>query len=382
MSDGSAAADRLVRPWVPLGGSSLRVPRLGIGTVPLGDMIGPVSDEDAERTVRAAHALGASLFDTAPQYGLGLAERRLGRVLPSLDRDGFVVVSKVGRLLRPVSSVAKLRATVSDAWHRGPAGASRLGRNTVRGAKRLLRRPTTARLGYPLEHGDDALDAVFDFSYDGALRSVEESLARLKLDRLDAVLIHDPDEHIDEALAGSYRALREMREQGVIGAVGIGTNRVAPLIRLAAEADFDCFLLAGRYTLLDHSSLDELFAACTEHAVSLVIGGVFNSGMLVDPRPGQLFDYQQQRPGSPWLERAQRIKAVCARHGVPLPAAALQFPIGNPLVATVLTGVRSAQEIEQNVKLFNWPIPAELWDELRREELVATHVPLPAGAAA
>ena len=362
-----------------LGNSSLRVPRLGVGTVPLGDMVGPIADEDGERVIRAAVELGAGFFDTAPQYGLGLAERRLGAVLPHLPRDGFVLATKVGRLLRRVSSLAKLGGTIQDAWQRGPRGVPRLGRNAVRGAKRLMRQPTTARLGWPLERGRDALDSVFDFSYDGAMRSIEESLARLALDRLDLVLIHDPDENQDEALEGSYRALRQLRDEGVIAAVGIGTNRVEPLLRMGERAAFDCFLIAGRYTLLDHASLGDLLALCERSGTSLIIGGVFNSGMLADPHPGQLFDYQRQRAGSPWLERALRIKAICDSHGVPLPAAALQFPLGHPAVATVLAGVKSAAELEANARLFNWPIPGNLWDDLRSERLISEAVPVPVG---
>jgi D-threo-aldose 1-dehydrogenase len=365
------------RPWQRLGRSDVMVPALGIGTVPLGDMVGPISDDQARKVVTAAHSLGARLYDTAPQYGLGLAERRLGSVLPALPRDEFVVISKVGRLLRRTSSLSKLRTTIADARSRGPAGVARLGRNAVRGAKRLARRPTTARLGYPLERGDAALDAVFDFSYDGARHSIAESLARLGLERLDVVLLHDPDEHQEEALAGAHRALSELKGSGELGAVGIGTNRVDPLLRMLGDAEFDCVLLAGRYTLLDHASVGPLLSECEQRRVSLIIGGVFNSGMLADPRPGQLYDYQQQRAGSAWLERALRLKAVCERHGVPLAAAAIQFPLGHPSVATVLCGVRSADELAQNVELFSWPIPRELWADLRAEGLVDEGVPLP-----
>jgi D-threo-aldose 1-dehydrogenase len=232
-----------------------------------------------------------------------------------------------------------------------------------------------------LERGQDALDAVFDFTYDGAMRSIEASLTRLRLDRLDLVLVHDPDAHQDAALKGSYRALCALREQGVIAAIGIGTNRVEPLLRMGGLADFDCFLIAGRYTLLDHATVGELLALCERSSTSLIIGGVYNSGMLADPRPGQLYDYQRQAAGSPWLDRALKIKSVCERHGVPLPAAAIQFPLGHPAVATVLTGVKSVGELEANARLFNAPIPAELWDDLRTEGLLIDSIPVPAERA-
>lgn len=368
-------------PWVPLGRSRLEVPRLGIGTVPLGDMVGPIGEDEAAAVIRRAYELGARLYDTAPQYGIGLAERRLGRVLPELPREEYIVATKVGRLLRPVSSWTKLGGTLGDAWSRGPRGVPRLARNTARGVKRLAGRSTTARLGYPLERGDAALDAVFDFSYDGTLRSIEESLQRLKVDRLDIVLIHDPDAHLDEALAGSYPALARLREEGVVSAIGVGSNKVDPLVRLAREGDFDCFLVAGRYSMLDQSALPDLLPLCAARGISIVIGGVFNSGMLVDPRPGQLYDYQRQGASSPWLMRALALKEVCARHGVPLAAAAVQFPLGHPSVTTVLTGVSSAQEVEHNAAMFNWPIPAALWEELHRERLLPADAPVPLAPA-
>jgi D-threo-aldose 1-dehydrogenase len=377
-SPSSTGRDLASFPWTRLGHSDLLVPRLGIGTVPLGNMLGPIGEEEAAHIIRRAHSIGARLYDAAPQYGLGLAERRLGATVPTLPRDEVVVATKVGRLLRRVSSAAKLRSTLVDARHRGwRKGVPRLGRNAMRGVKRALRLPTTARLGYPLERGADALDSVFDFTYDGTLRSIEESLQRLQLDRVDLVLVHDPDDHIDEALTGCWPALRRLREEKVVSAVGVGSNAVAPLLRLADEADFDAFLVAGRYTLLDMQALPELLPRCVERGISVIVGGVFNSGMLADPHPGQLFDYQQQGSSSKWLERAMRIQAVCARHGVPLAAAAIQFPLGHVSVSTVLTGVRSVSELEENAGMMTWPIPPDLWAELVAEGLLPADAPVP-----
>lgn len=368
---------------VRLGRSRLEVPRLGIGTVPIGEMLGPVDQAEAVRVMRRAHEMGAALFDTAPQYGHGVAERRLGMVLPELPRDEFIVITKVGRLLRPVSSVAKLRGALADAARFGPRrGALRMGRNTVRAVKRISRRPTTARLGYPLERGDAAIDIVNDYTYDGAMRSIEESLERLRLERIDVALIHDPDDHQDAALTGAYRALSRMRDEGVVSAIGVGTNGVDVLLRFAREGEFDCFLIAGRYTMLDQSALPHLLPLCAERAISVVIGGVYNSGLLADPRPGQLFDYQRQRRGSRWLERALQMQEICARFDVPLAAAAIQFPLGHPAVATVLTGVRSVAELEVNARMLAWPIPTAMWEELVTRGFIFPQAPFPAQVGA
>jgi D-threo-aldose 1-dehydrogenase len=220
-----------------------------------------------------------------------------------------------------------------------------------------------------------ALNPVYDFSYDGVMRSVEESLERLGVERVDVLHVHDPDDHLEEALAGAYPALDRLRAEGAIGAVGAGMTQTPALVRLAQAADFDCFLLAGRYTLLDHGGLTELLPLCEQRGISLIVGGVYNSGILADPAPGATFDYAQAPPAL--LERARRLHEVCARHGVPLKAAAIQFPLGHPAVASVLTGCRSAAELEENVRMFETPIPADLWAELRAEDLLAPDVPVP-----
>jgi D-threo-aldose 1-dehydrogenase len=215
----------------------------------------------------------------------------------------------------------------------------------------------------------------FDFSYDGVMRSFEESLIRLGLDRVDILHVHDPDDHAEEALAGAFPALRRLRDEGVIGSVGAGMNQAELLVRFVKEADVDCVLLAGRYSLLDQRGLDELLPLCEAEGVSVIAAGVFNSGLLADPGPGATYDYTPAP--EPLVERAQALGAVCARHDIPLKAAALQFPRGHPAVRTVLVGARSAAEIRENVELFGRPLPAELWSDLQGEGLVARDAPAP-----
>ena len=295
---------------------------LGLGTAFLGNLFVPVPDEEAHRTVEAAWNAGMRFYDTAPLYGHGLAEQRLGHVLRTKPRHEFVLATKVGRLLRE---------------------------------------------GGPPEPGQSFVDVppvnpVFDFSYDGVMRSVEESLVRLGLDRIDVLHIHDPDNHHDEAISGAYRALDRLRSDGSIGAVGAGMNQVEMLVRFAREADFDCFLVAGRYTLLDRTGARELLPLCIERGIGIIAGGVFNSGILANPRPGGTFNYAAAPPDV--VARAQRLADTCERYGVELKAAALQFPLRHPAVATVLTGCRSAAEVDENVRLFQAPVPEELWKEL------------------
>ena len=281
-----------------------------------------MADDEAHRVVEAAWQAGIRFFDTAPLYGHGLAEQRLGAVLRAKPREEFVLATKVGRLLR------------ADAPPE----------------------PGQAYKGVP------PVNPTYDFSYDGVMRSVEESLARLGLDRVDVLHIHDPDEHFEDALAGAYRALDRLRAEGTIRAVGAGMNQAEMLVRFAREADFDCFLLAGRYTLLDRTAAAELLPLCVEKSIAIIAGGVFNSGILANPRPGTTFNYQ---PAPPELvDRALRMQEICARHGVELKAAAIQFPLRHPAVASVLTGCRSVREVEENVRMFQAPIPSSLWDEL------------------
>ncbi|MGH2602674.1 MAG: aldo/keto reductase, partial [Dehalococcoidia bacterium] len=311
---------------VSLGRSSLQVPRLGLGTVAIGGLFGTVTEEEAHALIRRSYELGLRLFDTAPIYGFGLAESRLGQVLPDLPRSEYVVSTKVGRLLRPMSAAAKTAHILREAVSLKGEGIKLVTEKVRRVAQRLTKGTASGvRLGYPFDQGTGSLVEVWDFSYDGAMRSLESSLKRLKLDRVDIVMIHDPDHHYAEALNGAYRALERLRREGVVSAIGVGMRQSAMMARFAGDADFDCFLLAGRYTLLDQSALADLLPLCLEKQISIVIGGVFNSGILVDPKPGVSFDYKpatQER-----LARALRLRAVCERYDVPLPAAAMQFPL-------------------------------------------------------
>ncbi len=304
---------------VQLGTTQLQVTQLGLGTAPLGGLFEAVADDEAHRVVEAAWNAGIRFFDTAPLYGHGLAELRLGAVLSSKPRDEFVLATKVGRLLR--------------------AGAPP--------------EPGQAYQGVP------PVNPIFDFSYDGVMRSVEESLSRLGLDRIDVLHIHDPDDHFEEALTGAYRALDRLRSEGSIRAVGAGMNQSEMLVRFAREANFDCFLLAGRYTLLDRSGAAELLPLCAERRIAIIAGGVYNSGILADPRPGATFNYTTAPPEL--VRRAAKLKAVCDRAGASLKAVAIQFPLRHPAVATVLTGCRSVAEVEQNIQAFQADIPDELW---------------------
>ena len=329
---------------VRLGRSAVQVTRLGLGTAPLGGLFAPVGDADAAAAIARAYAEGLRLFDTAPLYGSGLAERRIGRALRRHPRGEFVLATKVGRLLR--------------------AGAPP-DRTQFRGGRPLF---------------PDALpvNPVFDFSYDGVLRSAEESLDRLGLERIDILHIHDPDDHYDEARAGAYAALARLRREGVIGAVGVGMNGTAVLLRFARDTDVDCFLVAGRYTLLDQSALPDLLPVCLARGIAVIAGGVFNSGILAAPAPDATFDYGPAAPEV--IAKARRLEAACAAHGVPLAAAAIQFPFGHPAVTAVVVGCRSEREVAENVQMFRHPIPASLWDDLRRARLLGDEVPVPSAA--
>jgi D-threo-aldose 1-dehydrogenase len=363
-----------------IGSTTVEVGPLGLGTVPIGGLYEPVSDEDAFALVRRAHELGVRLFDTAPQYGSGLAEIRLGQVLPEFDRSSIVVATKVGRLLRPITFAAKTRRVLVESLRSGDL--KRIGGDAVKITRRLARGGSgvDVQLGAPFDRDQAALESYYDFSYDGVMRSFEESLRRLRLERVDMLYIHDPDHDHDAALDGAFKALDRLRSDKVVGAIGVGMNQTAMLVRFAREAPFDCFLAAGRYTLLDQEALDELIPACERRGISLIVGGVYNSGILANPTPGATFNYTRA-PGDV-LEKAQRIQAVCGRHGVSLMAAAIQFPLHHPVVAAVLTGVRSVAEIEQNVEMFRTPIPDAMWQELRSEALIPAESPVLAAASA
>jgi D-threo-aldose 1-dehydrogenase len=325
---------------VPLGKTDVRVTRLGMGGAALAGLYRDSAEETATATVHRALELGVNFIDTAPLYGHGKSELRLGRALAGRARDRFVLASKVGRLLVPAGA-----KPVESIWFENPA---------------------------PFE-------PVFDFSYDGVMRSFEESLTRLQMDRIDVIHIHDPDDHYEQALQGAYPALCRLREQGLIRALSVGMNGAEMLVRFARDAEFDCFLLAGRYTLIDLSGLNELLPLCLEKGISIILGAPYNSGILATgARPGAKFNYADAPPEL--MEKVRRMEAVCARHGVPLKAAALQFPLGHPAVATVIPGARSPEEVEENFRMMSHPIPPACWQELRSEGLIPPEAPLPAAS--
>jgi len=299
-----------------LGDSSVEVTALGLGGAGIAGLYAPVSDAEAAAAVRRAYDRGIRYFDTAPHYGAGRGERRFG----ALPGD-CVISTKVGRLLVPL----------------GP--------------------------GEPPEPSGFAdpppLRRVWDWSAEGILRSLTESLDRLGVDRVDIVYLHDPDDHEEEVYATAYPALAALREQGVVGAIGAGMNQSAMLTRFVERLDLDVVLCAGRFTLLDRSALEDLLPACERRGTAVVAGGVYNTGLLAG---GTTYDYRPARPEV--LARVARLEEICAGHGVPLRAAALRFPLRHPAVASVLVGCRSAAEVDDNADLFERDIPDALWDEL------------------
>ena len=334
---------------VVLGGSDVAITRLGLGAASIGGLFTPVADEAAEAVIRHAWDLGIRYFDVAPLYGYGSAERRLGAGLAGRPRDEFVVSTKVGRLVRAEGDLLpgadidrQALGDRDDAYYADTAG------------RRI----------------------VFDYSADGVRRSIEESLERLGLSRVDIAFIHDPEEHWEAAIGQAYPELARLREAGTIGAIGVGLKQSAMLARFAREGDFDAFLLAGRYTLLDQDALPELLPLCLSRGVAVLVGGVMNSGVLADPRPGAHFDYG---PASPEvIERARGLAAACERHGVSLRAAAMQFPLAHPAVTGLIAGVRTIEHLDEYPELLRRPIPAALWDDLRASGLIAPAAPTPA----
>jgi D-threo-aldose 1-dehydrogenase len=327
----------------PLGRSSLRVTVLGLGTGTLGGHRVHVTREEGEAIVRAAWTRGVRYVDTAPFYGYGQACRVVGDALRAVPRDEWVLSTKVGRLLRPRVD-------------KDPTGA--------------LRRPMP-------------FDAVFDYSYDGVMRSFEDSLQRLGLARVDALYVHDIGvrQHGRDAHPGvirtfresGYRALEQLRSSGVVQAIGIGVREREVLLEAIEWGDWDAFLLAGRYTLLEQAPLEDLLPKCLRLGVSIVVGSPFNTGILAGR------DTWNYKPAPPAIiARVNSIRTVCDSHGVPLLAAALQFPLAHPAVAAILPGPRNVEESEVNSRLLQYPIPSALWTDLRDAELLHPDAPTPA----
>jgi D-threo-aldose 1-dehydrogenase len=333
---------------VPLGRTDLSVTRLGLGAASIGGLFTPVADTDAIALVRHAWDIGLRYFDVAPLYGYGAGERRLGAGLAGRHRDDFVISTKVGRLVRAAGDI--------------PTGAD-IDRQALGDRDDAYYADTTGRR------------IVFDYSADGVRRSIEESLERLGMARIDVVLIHDPEDHWDAAIGQAFPALARLRAEGSVGAIGVGLKDASMLARFAREGDFDVFLVAGRYTLLDQDALTELLPMCVERDIAVIVGGVMNSGVLADPRPGTHFEYGPAP--AKVIERARDLAVVCERHGVPLRAAAMQFPLAHPAVTGLIAGVRSIDHLDEYPALLRQAIPAALWDELRAAGLIAADAPTP-----
>jgi D-threo-aldose 1-dehydrogenase len=311
-----------------IGHSGVEVTELSFGAAGIGNLFSPVGDEAARAAVDAAWDVGIRYFDTAPHYGLGLSERRLGAALRERPRAEYVVSTKAGRLLEPRTGAGEAPASDLANGFAVPADFRR----------------------------------VWDFSADGIRRSVEDSLVRLGLDRIDVVYLHDPDDHAEAAFGQAYPALEKMRAEGTVGAIGAGMNQTAMLTRFLRDTDVDVVLCAGRFTLLDRSALAGLLPEAAARGKSVVVGGVFNSGLLADPRPGATYDYAAASPRV--LDRALHLKEVAERHGVPLRAAALRYPVRHPAVASVLVGTRSPDEVRDAAAMLRHEIPEALWGEL------------------
>lgn len=329
-----------------LGRSPLRVSVLGVGCGPFGNLLADVDDGALHATTAASRSAGVTYFDTAPFYGHGLSEHRIGECLRRVPRDSFVLSTKVGRLLQPDPAV-------------------------------VTQGPFASTLPFAV---------VYDYSYDGAMRSVEDSLQRLGMARIDIVHIHDVNRkwHGDlverryaESMAGSYRALEGLRAAGTIRAIGVGVNDPDILVRYAGDGDFDCFMLAGRYTLLDTTALPKLLPLCAAKRIGILLAAPLSSGILATGAiPGAKHWYADAPPEI--LARVRRIEDVCGRHRVPLLAAALQFPLAHPALASVVVGMRSAREALDAAAAVRHTIPADLWRELRHEQLIDPDAPVPA----
>lgn len=320
-----------------LGRSGVYVPPLGLGCAPLANLYAAVPEERALATVDTALNLGCTYLDTAPHYGVGLSEERLGRALAGRDRGSYTLSTKVGRRLRD----------------RAP--------------------------GEPVQPDGfaDTPDRVreWDFTRDGIRASLESSLERLGVDALDIVYVHDPENHIREVYETAFPALAELRDQKLVRAIGFGMNFSDVLARFVADLDVDVVLCAGRWTLLERTAFDDLLPVCERRGTSVVVGGVYNSGLLADPRPGARYNYEEAPPEI--AERARRLAAVCAEFGVPLRAAALRFPFGHPAVASAVVGAAGPDEVRDNAEMFGYDIPDELWHALVRRGLLDDDIPLP-----
>jgi D-threo-aldose 1-dehydrogenase len=340
--------DQSTRHWDRLGNGGLTFTGLGFGTAPLGNLYRAISDDDAQAILERAWGAGIRYYDTAPLYGLGLSETRLNRFLRDKPRDAYVLSTKVGRWLKPCAP--------------------------------------EARDGFGKWFDVPARQEVYDYGHDGVLRSVEFSLERLGLDRIDILYAHDLDifNHgtqaaLDERLAafmeGGYKALLRLREEGTIRAFGAGVNEWQPCQWMAERGDFDLFLLAGRYTLLEQEALGSFLPLCVDRGIGIVIGGPYNSGILATgAKPGAFYNYDPAPQGV--LDRVARIEAACARHSVRLVDAAFQFPLRHKAVVSVIPGGQGMAEMESNLAAAVAEIPPALWADLKAEGLMRDDAPV------
>ena len=336
-----------VRHFDRIGNGGLDFTELGFGTAPLGNLYRAVSDDDANAILEKAWETGVRYYDTAPLYGLGLSETRVNRFLRGKRRDDYVLSTKVGRLMRACKPEERT------------------------GIGKFFDTPTRRE--------------VYDYSHDGVMRSIEFSLERLGVDRVDILFVHDvdifthgskdaSDARIDEFMGSGYGALVSLRDQGVIKAIGGGINEWQVAQTLAERGDFDLFLLAGRYTLLEQESLNSFLPLCEKRGIGIVLGGPYNSGILATgAKPGAYYNYEAAPQDI--LDRVTRIEAVCQRHGVKLIEAALQFPLAHPSVVSVIPGGQRVAEVESNRALLNAKIPSALWAELKAERLLREDAP-------
>lgn len=334
-------------PTREVGRTGLQVPILGLGSAPLGDLYARIPPATAYATVEAAWEAGIRLFDTAPLYGHGLSEHRMGHVLRERPSSSYILSTKVGRWLTPADPAKLDRGQ----W----AGGLNMALHT-------------------------------DYTAEGTKRAIDQSFQRLGVDKIDILLIHDLDlwqfdaptweKQYKVALDGAYRVLADLRAQGIVKAIGMGVNGTDPCLRLAQDADPDVFLLAGRYTLLEQGGLGDLLPLAQKKGFSFLLGGPYNSGILATGAvPGAKYDYKPAPPEI--MERVRRIEQVCRAHGVPLKAAAIQFPLGLDRVASIVPGAVKPEEVVENAKLITHPIPHALWNDLIGEGLLAKDSPLP-----
>ena len=329
----------------PVGRTGLQVSVLGFGTAPLGDLYLQLDDHTAIATATRAFELGVNLLDTSPLYGYGLSEHRCGTALRRVPRQDVVLCTKVGRWMDPFQRPENRAGFVGGQPHR----------------------------------------PVVDYSYDGTMRSVEQSLLRLGTDRLDLLLIHDVDvwthgdameDRFREAMAGAYKALDRLRSERVVSGIGIGVNEADMCVRFAQAGSFDAMLLAGRYSLLEQPALKEFLPLAQRQGIAVLLGGVFNSGILATGAiTGAKYNYQDAPPQI--LAKVAEIQRVCDAHAVALPTAALHFALGHPAVASVVLGAQNPQEVERNVAAFATKVPSALWADLKAERLLDTEAPVP-----